>query len=77
MAGVAAAGCLLLALVVRAGSLTGQGFDGLYGQDAFAYYGYAAGPLRQALLQFPAAAGRSSGRRVIRCWWRSARLCWA
>lgn len=26
-------------------------FDGLYGQDPFAYYDYATGPLRQALLQ--------------------------
>jgi hypothetical protein len=25
-------------------------FDGLYGQDAFAYYDYAVGPLRQSLL---------------------------
>lgn len=27
-----------------------SGFDGLYGQDAFAYFDYAAGPLRRALL---------------------------
>lgn len=29
-------------------------FDGLYGQDAYAYYGYASGPLRQNLLAFDA-----------------------
>jgi hypothetical protein len=42
----------LLALLVRAASLLGQGFDGLYGQDPYAYYGYAIGPLRAALLSF-------------------------
>ena len=46
------AGLFLLAVLVRAGSLLGQGFDGLYGQDPFAYYGYAIGPLRSALLSF-------------------------
>src|SRR5579859_166163 len=46
------AGLFLLALLVRSGSLLGQGFDGLYGQDPFAYYGYAIGPLRSALLSF-------------------------
>jgi hypothetical protein len=45
-------GLFLLAALVRAGSLAGQGFDGLYGQDPFAYYGYAVGPLRSALLSF-------------------------
>ncbi|MFW6097531.1 MAG: ArnT family glycosyltransferase [Chloroflexota bacterium] len=29
-------------------------FDGLYGQDAYAYYGYASGPLRHSLLAFDA-----------------------
>lgn len=29
-------------------------FDGLYGQDAFAYYGYAVGPLRESILRFAA-----------------------
>src|SRR5947207_14199005 len=47
-----AAGLFLLALLVHAASLVGQGFDGLYGQDPFAYYGYAVGPLRAALLSF-------------------------
>ena len=46
------AGLFLLSLLVRAGSLLGQGFDGLYGQDPYAYYGYAVGPLRSALLSF-------------------------
>lgn len=46
------AGLFLLALLVRAGTLLGQGFDGLYGQDPFAYYTYAVGPLRMALLHF-------------------------
>lgn len=27
-----------------------HGFDGLYGQDAYAYFGYAVGPLREAML---------------------------
>ena len=45
-------GLFLLSLLVHAGSLLGQGFDGLYGQDPFAYYGYAVGPLRTALLSF-------------------------
>jgi len=46
------AALFLLAVLVRAGSLLGQGFDGLYGQDSFAYYRYAIGPLRAALLSF-------------------------
>src|SRR5258708_6977085 len=46
------AGLFLLSLLARAGALLGQGFDGLYGQDPFAYYGYAIGPLRTALLGF-------------------------
>jgi 4-amino-4-deoxy-L-arabinose transferase-like glycosyltransferase len=45
-----AAGLLLLALALRAASLAGQGFDGLYGQDPYAYYQYAVGPAREALL---------------------------
>jgi 4-amino-4-deoxy-L-arabinose transferase-like glycosyltransferase len=44
------AGLFVLALLARAGSLFGQGFDGLYGQDPFAYFTYAVGPLRTALL---------------------------
>src|SRR5258708_247038 len=43
-------GLFLLALFVRVSSLLGQGFDGLYGQDPFAYFGYAIGPLRAPLL---------------------------
>ncbi|MCZ7545185.1 MAG: hypothetical protein M5R40_17415 [Anaerolineae bacterium] len=36
-----------LIVPVAAGALAAAGgFDGLYGQDPFAYYGYAAGPLR-------------------------------
>ena len=46
------AGLFVLALLVRAGILLGQGFDGLYGQDPFAYYTYAVGPLKMALLHF-------------------------
>ena len=48
------AALLLLALGLRAASLAGQGFDGLYGQDPYAYYKYAVGPLREALLHFQA-----------------------
>ncbi len=42
----------LLALVplVLLGMAATRRFDGLYGQDAFAYYDYAIGPLRQSLL---------------------------
>src|SRR5258706_6346821 len=46
------AALFLLSLLAHAGALFGQGFDGLYGQDPFAYYGYAVGPLRGALLSF-------------------------
>jgi hypothetical protein len=46
------AGLLLLALVARTASIAGQGFDGLYGQDPYAYYQYAVGPVREALLHF-------------------------
>lgn len=38
-----------LALGLRAALLLAYPFDGLYGQDAFAYYDYAVGPLRAAL----------------------------
>ncbi len=38
-----------LALVTRAHTLVAYPFDGLYGQDPFAYYDYAVGPLRTAL----------------------------
>ncbi len=42
----------VLALIVRAAGLLGQGFDGLYGQDAYSYFTYAVGPLKTALLHF-------------------------
>ncbi|HEY0584259.1 MAG TPA: glycosyltransferase family 39 protein, partial [Chloroflexota bacterium] len=48
------AGLFVAALAMRVGSLYGQGFDGLYGQDPYAYYRYAIGPLREALLQLEA-----------------------
>ena len=38
-----------LALVLRAASLVAYPFDGLYGQDPYAYYAYAVGPLTEAL----------------------------
>ncbi|HET8627533.1 MAG TPA: hypothetical protein VFL91_08945, partial [Thermomicrobiales bacterium] len=42
---------LFLAAVVPAGALAAAGrFDGLYGQDPYAYYDYAVGPLRASLL---------------------------
>src|SRR6266568_4198686 len=34
-------------------ALTLTGFDGLYGQDSFAYFHYATGPLRHTLLPLP------------------------
>lgn len=40
----------LLVLVPAAGIALVRGFDGLYGQDAYAYFDYATGPLRQALI---------------------------
>ena len=41
--------------VLAVGAMTFSRFDGLYGQDPFAYYDYAVGPLRAALqaLQLP------------------------
>ncbi|HEX5505749.1 MAG TPA: hypothetical protein VFW96_24240 [Thermomicrobiales bacterium] len=43
---------LFLAVVVPAGALAAVGrFDGLYGQDPYAYYDYAVGPLRAGLLR--------------------------
>ena len=51
------AGALLLPAVVAVPALLvvrAHGFDGLYGQDAFAYTDYALGPLRDALLRFEA-----------------------
>jgi len=44
---------LLGLLVVLPGGVLAavRGFDGLYGQDAFAYFDYAIGPLREAILQ--------------------------
>src|SRR4029453_16931673 len=47
----------LLVLVPSASIALYRGFDGLYGQDAYAYFDYATGPLRQALIgrtQLPA-----------------------
>ena len=42
-----------LALLLPVSALAAAGrFDGLYGQDAFAYYDYAIGPLRESLLAF-------------------------
>ncbi|MCC7361383.1 MAG: hypothetical protein IT317_17990 [Anaerolineales bacterium] len=41
-----------LALALRAASLAAYAFDGLYGQDPYAYYDYAVGPLTQALLRW-------------------------
>ena len=67
---------IALALVVPVGALAlRRGFDGLYGQDPYAYYAYAVGPLRAALLTL-SRFRRSSGRPVIRCWWRWCR-CWS
>lgn len=44
--------CLLLGLpIVFVGLAVLPRFDGLYGQDPYAYFDYATGPLRQALLQ--------------------------
>ena len=40
---------VLLLASVAALCIAGD-FDGLYGQDAFAYYDYAIGPLRDSLL---------------------------
>ena len=45
---------LLLVLFVRLYLLASGGFDGLYGQDAYAYYNYAVGPLRASVLSFDA-----------------------
>ena len=43
---------LALLLLLPVGTLAAVGrFDGLYGQDPFAYYDYAVGPLRQSLLR--------------------------
>ena len=41
----------LLVLVPSAGFALVRGFNGLYGQDAYAYFDYATGPLRQALIE--------------------------
>ena len=41
-----------LALALRAASLVAYPFDGLYGQDPYAYYAYAVGPLTAALRQW-------------------------
>lgn len=42
----------VLTLLVRAAPLIIWPFDGLYGQDAFAYFDYAIGPLREHLVAF-------------------------
>src|SRR5712691_4644897 len=56
--GRAARSALLIALFAAPGLVVGlgagaiawrAGFDGLYGQDPFAYYAYAVGPLRESL----------------------------
>src|SRR5260370_18931279 len=49
---------LALLLAVPAAALTIRyGFDGLYGQDAYAYFDYATGSVRQSIQQFkPLAA---------------------
>ncbi len=52
-AGLSARGLVTLALLVivpAAGTALTRGFDGLYGQDAYAYFDYATGPLRSALI---------------------------
>lgn len=41
----------LLGLALGGGVIRGWEWEGLYGQDAFAYYGYALGPLRAALAE--------------------------
>lgn len=41
-----------LAVILPAGAIAAiERFDGLYGQDPFAYFSYATGPLRESLLQ--------------------------
>jgi 4-amino-4-deoxy-L-arabinose transferase-like glycosyltransferase len=46
---------LVLIVPLAAGALAVRGnFDGLYGQDPYAYYSYAVGPLRQNLLRWEA-----------------------
>jgi hypothetical protein len=46
---------LVLIVPLAAGALALRGnFDGLYGQDPYAYYNYAVGPLRQSLLRLEA-----------------------
>ncbi len=40
----------LLSIAARGLLVSAADFDGLYGQDAYAYYDYAVGPLRQSLL---------------------------
>lgn len=44
---------LMAVVILPVSVLIGLGrFDGLYGQDAFAYYDYAVGPLRESLTTF-------------------------
>src|SRR5260370_12163710 len=46
---------LLLALLLAvpaAGLAISRGFDGLYGQDAYAYFDYATGSVRQSIQHF-------------------------
>src|SRR5690606_17901405 len=43
---------LSLPVLVPTGAMALSGrFDGLYGQDAFAYFAYATGPLRESLVR--------------------------
>jgi len=46
---LAAPAVVALPIVVHAASVLPH-FDGLYGQDPYAYYAYAVGPLRDSLI---------------------------
>ncbi|MEZ4768398.1 MAG: hypothetical protein R2844_08225 [Caldilineales bacterium] len=62
---------LALALpVLVVGAAVLRRFDGLYGQDPFAYYDYAVGPLRAAILSRCNCRPISPGRPAIPCWSR-------
>src|SRR5438045_2815149 len=46
-------GLLPLVVILPAGVIAAaRSFDGLYGQDAFLYFDYAVGPLRDSLLRW-------------------------
>ncbi|HEX8967909.1 MAG TPA: glycosyltransferase family 39 protein [Chloroflexota bacterium] len=49
-AGQALAALALLVIVPASAIAASRGFDGLYGQDAYAYFDYASGPVRQSIL---------------------------